>query len=209
MPKPFMGVSANGCHTNISIWEGDENRFMPEGEDQRLPSKLGLQAIGGILEHLSALTAVTASTVNSYRRLWDTGFWAPVFADWGFQNRTTALRVSAPGRFEYRSVDSAVNPYLCLGALIKAMDDGIQREVDPGTPEERNIYEAMAGGKEVKKIPMTFGDALDALDEDEVIQSAMPGEMFKVFRHYKRDEWERYCAEVTDWDVKEYLDVLP
>ena len=55
-----------------------------------------------------------ASTVNSYRRLWDTGFWAPVFADWGFQNRTTALRVSAPGRFEYRSVDSAVNPYLSL-----------------------------------------------------------------------------------------------
>ena len=96
-------------------------------DDPRLPSKLGVQSIGGILEHLSALTAVTASTVNSYRRLWDTGFWAPVFADWGFQNRTTALRVSAPGRFEYRSVDSAVNPYLCLAALIKVMDDGITR----------------------------------------------------------------------------------
>ena len=209
MPKPFMGVSANGCHTNISIWKGDENLFMPESDDMRLPSKLGLQAIGGILEHLGALTAVTASTVNSYRRLWDTGFWAPVFADWGFQNRTTALRVSAPGRFEYRSVDSAVNPYLALAALIKAMDDGIQRQVDPGTPEERNIYEAMAGGKEVKKIPMTFGDALDALDDDEVIRSALPGDMWTVFRHYKRDEWERYCSEVTDWDVKEYLDVLP
>jgi glutamine synthetase len=182
---------------------------MPEADNPRLPSKLGLQAIGGILEHLGALTAVTASTVNSYRRLWDTGFWAPVFADWGFQNRTTALRVSAPGRFEYRSVDSAVNPYLALAALIKAMDDGIQRQVDPGTPEERNIYEAMAGGKEVKKIPMTFGDALDALDDDEVIRSALPGDMWRVFSHYKRDEWERYCAEVTDWDVKEYLDVLP
>ena len=117
-----------------------------------------------------------------------------MFADWGFQNRTTALRISAPGRFEYRSVDSAVNPYLCLAALIKAMDDGINRKLDPGEPEERNIYEAMEAGKEVKKIPMTFGDALDALDEDEVIQSAMPDEMFKVFRHYKRDEWERYCA---------------
>ena len=118
-----------------------------------------------MLEHLGALTAVTASTVNSYRRLWDTGFWAPVFADWGFQNRTTALRVSAPGRFEYRSVDSAVNPYLSLAALIKAMDDGINRKLDPGEPEERNIYEAMEAGKDVKKIPMTFGDALDALDD--------------------------------------------
>jgi glutamine synthetase len=210
MPKPFMGVSANGCHHNISLWRGDENVFEPkEGEDRRLPSQIGKYAIGGILEHLGALTAVTASTVNSYRRLWDTGFWAPVFADWGFQNRTTALRVSAPGRFEYRSVDSAVNPYLSMAALIKAMEDGIERKLDPGEPEERNIYEAIAGGKEVKKIPMTFGDALDALDADEVIKSALPGDMYRVFSHYKRDEWERYCAQVTDWDVQEYLDVLP
>jgi glutamine synthetase len=210
MPKPFMGVSANGCHHNISLWRGDENVFEPkEGEDRRMPSQIGRYAIGGILEHLGALTAVTASTVNSYRRLWDTGFWAPVFADWGFQNRTTALRVSAPGRFEYRSVDSAVNPYLSMAALIKAMEDGIRRQLDPGEPEERNIYEAIAGGKQVKKIPMTFGDALDALDADEVIKSALPGDMFRVFSHYKRDEWERYCAQVSDWDVKEYLDVLP
>ncbi len=209
MPKPFMGVSANGCHHNISLWRGDENTFMPEGEDQRLPSQIGLWAIGGIMKHLGALTAVTASTVNSYRRLWDTGFWAPVFADWGFQNRTTALRVSAPGRFEYRSVDSAVNPYLSQAALIKAMEDGITNRIDPGPPEERNIYDAMSAGKQVKKIPMTFGDALDALEADEVIKSALPDEMLRVFMHYKRDEWERYCATVSDWDRNEYLDVLP
>ena len=170
MPKPFMGVSANGCHHNISLWQGDENAFMPDTDDQQKPSQIGLYAIGGILEHLGALTAVTASTVNSYRRLWDTGFWAPVFADWGFQNRTTALRVSAPGRFEYRSVDSAVNPYLSMAALIAAMRDGIERKLDPGEPEERNIYEAMEAGKEVNRIPMTFGDALDALEADEVVK---------------------------------------
>ncbi len=183
MPKPFMGVSANGCHHNISLWEGDTNKFMPKpDEDQRMPGQIGKWAIGGILEHLGALTAISASTVNSYRRLWDTGFWAPVFADWGFQNRTTALRVSAPGRFEYRSVDSAVNPYLSLAALIKAMEDGIDRQLDPGPPEERNIYQAMEAGKIVKKIPMTFGDALDELDADEVVKSALPGEMYKVFK---------------------------
>ena len=209
MPKPFMGVSANGCHHNISLWRGEENVFMPEGDDQRKPSQIGLWAIGGVLEHLGALTAVSASTVNSYRRLWDTGFWAPVFADWGYQNRTTALRVSAPGRFEYRSVDSAVNPYLSLAALICAMEDGINRKIDPGDAEERNIYDAMSAGKQVKKIPMTFGAALDALDADEVVKAAMPGDMFRVFMHYKRDEWERYCAQVSDWDVKEYMDVLP
>jgi glutamine synthetase len=209
MPKPFMGVSGNGCHHNISLWKEDDNSFMPDSDDPQRPSQLGLWAIGGIIEHLAALTAITTSTVNSYRRLWDTGFWAPVFADWGYQNRTTALRVSAPGRFEYRSADSAVNPYLSLAALIVAMRDGIERKLDPGEPEERNIYEAMEAGKQVNKIPMTFGDALDALEADDVVKQALPGDMYRVFMHYKRDEWERYCATVTDWDVEEYLDVLP
>ena len=214
MPKPFVGVSANGCHHNISLWtgepdEGGENKFMPEGDDPQIPGAIGMKAIGGIMEHLNALTCLGSPTVNSYRRLWDTGFWAPVFADWGFQNRTTALRISAPGRFEYRSVDSAVNPYLSFAALIKAMDDGLDRNLDPGPPEERNIYEAMEEGKEVKKIPMNLGEALDALRADEVVKSALPNEMFKVFEHYKRDEWERFMHTVTDWDVEEYLDILP
>ncbi len=66
MPKPFMGVSANGCHHNISLWQGGENMFMPDTDNPRMPSKLGLNAIGGVLEHLAALTCITAPTVNSY-----------------------------------------------------------------------------------------------------------------------------------------------
>ena len=95
-----------------------------------------------------------------------------------------------------------------LAGLIAAMWDGIENKIDPGEPEERNIYEAMEAGKEVKRLPMTFGAALDAL-EDDVVKSALPGDMYRVFMHYKRDEWERYCAQVSDWDVTEYLDVLP
>ena len=210
MPKPFMGVSANGCHHNISLWDADgNNKFMPEGDNPQLPGPIGMKAIGGILEHVQALTCLTSPTVNSYRRLWDTGFWAPVFADWGFQNRTTALRVSAPGRFEYRSVDSAVNPALSFAGLLKAMDDGLDRSLDPGEPEERNIYDAMKEGKQVTKIPLTLGEALEALDNDEVVKSALPGEMYKVFMHYKTDEWERFLHTVSDWDVEEYLDILP
>ena len=102
-----------------------------------------------------------------------------------------------------------MNPYLSMAALIHAMWDGIERKLDPGEPEERNIYEAMEAGKQVSKLPMTFGAALDALEADDVIRKALPGDMYRVFMHYKRDEWERYCATVTDWDVAEYLDVLP
>ena len=108
MTKPFMGVSASGCHTNMSLWKGGKvsvnklgnkklpgveevfsyvsggtNTFMPDTKDMQLPGKIGLQSIAGIMKHLPALTAIGSSTVNSYRRLWDQGFWAPVYADWG------------------------------------------------------------------------------------------------------------------------------
>jgi glutamine synthetase len=233
MPKPFMGVSASGCHHNLSLWrggadqvndlhnkplpgmadvfsyrKGGENTFLPL-KGQAKPGPIGLNCIGGVIKHLGALTALGSSTVNSYRRLWDTGFWAPVFADWGYQNRTCALRISAPGRFEYRSVDAAVNPYLMAGALLKAFDDGITSKLDPGEPEERNIYEAMSAGKKVKKLPMSLGESLERLENDEVIKSALPDEMYRVFKHYKTDEWERYMATVTHWDLETYWDCLP
>ena len=67
----------------------------------------------------------------------------------------------------------------------------------------------MDAGKDVKKIPLSLGEALEALDQDELVKSALPGEMYKVFEHYKRDEWERFMATVTDWDGEEYLDILP
>ena len=234
MTKPFMGVSASGCHHNVSLWtggkdefnplgqespagmpqnfmyrKGGKNLFLPDSKNPRKPGKVGLQAIGGIMAHLDALTAIGCSTVNSYRRLWDTGFWAPVFADWGYQNRTTGMRVSAPGRFEYRAVDSMVNPYIMADAIIQAFDHGITKNLDPGEPEERNIYEAMEAGKQVKKLPMSLGDALARLDKDEVIKQAMPGDMYRVFKHYKTDEWERFMATVTDWDIQRYWDCLP
>ena len=235
MTKPFMGVSASGCHHNMSLWyggedhvvtlhndplpglegsftyvQGGDNTFMPDPSiDERKPGPIGLQCIGGTMQHLRALTALGSPTVNSYRRLWDTGFWAPIFADWGYQNRTCGLRVSAPGRFEYRSVDSMVNPYLMGAGLLKTFEHGIATNADPGEPEERNIYEAMEAGKEVTKLPMSLGEALECLEADEVVRSALPDEMYRVFMHYKTDEWERFNHTVTEWDVKTYLDYLP
>ena len=92
--------SIPGMDEVFSYVEGGTNTFMPDTKDVQLPGKIGLKSIGGVMKHLPALTAIGSSTVNSYRRLWDQGFWAPVYADWGYQNRTCGLRVSAPGRFE-------------------------------------------------------------------------------------------------------------
>ena len=102
-----------------------------------------------------------------------------------------------------------VNPYLMGAALLKAFDDGIDNDLDPGDPEERNIYAAMEAGKLVKKLPMSLGDAMTALDNDEIIKSSMPGEMYTIYSSYKNDEWERFNQTVTNWDTETYLDCLP
>jgi glutamine synthetase len=151
MPKPFMGVSANGCHHNISLWQGDENMFMPDGEDPRVPGKIGLHAIGGVLEHLRALTCITSPTVNSYRRFWDAGFWAPIFADWGFQNRTTALRISAPGatvpfgRF-------LREPIPVVRGVVDGHEGRPGSNLDPG-PRRAQHLRGDQEGKEVVRVP--------------------------------------------------------
>ena len=211
MPKPFMGVSANGCHHNISlVAKGDENAFLPETDDPQLPSQLGLLRDRRHPRAPAGAHARHGPTVNSYRRLWDTGFWAPVFADWGYQNRTTALRVSAPGRFEYRSRRLGRQPVPLDGRA----DHGHAgrhrpRSSIPGPPEERNIYEAMEAGKKVKKIPMTFGDALDALEADEVVKSALPGEMYASSCTTSATSGSASARPSPTGTSSEYLDVLP
>ena len=92
---------------------------------------------------------------------------------------------------------------------MRAADDGLRNKIDPGKPEERNIYAAMEAGKQVRKLPMTLGDSLEALKKDEVIKSAMPGEMHRLYDEYKRDEWERFLHTSTEWDLNTYLNCLP
>jgi glutamine synthetase len=93
--------------------------------------------------------------------------------------------------------------------LLKCFDDGITNNIDPGKPESRSMYDAQAAGKKVKKLPLSLGEALNRLAEDEVIKAAMPDEMYKVFHWYKNDEWERFLGATTQWDLDTYLDCLP
>ncbi|MBT3558766.1 MAG: glutamine synthetase [Rhodospirillales bacterium] len=233
MSKPYMGMPANGCHHNVSLWSGGDREVASlvdgpqpgmdevfsystggtnEFRDPRekwMPSDTGKWSLGGMLTHLDALVAIGASTVNSYRRLNDTGMWAPVGRSWGLQNRSCAIRASSPDRFEFRCVDSMVNPYLMQSALLKACSDGLNNKIDPGPPEERNFVDVVNSGEDVSRIPTTLRDALDALAESDVIKSALPGDMYGIYDWYKRDEWNKFIWETSDWDVKTYLDCLP
>ena len=98
---------------------------------------------------------------------------------------------------------------MTVATLLNAGLDGLRKKIDPGPPQVGNTYELLAAGAEIEKVPDNLGQALDELEKDEVVKGAMPGRLYEVFRHYKRDEWERHLASVTDWERDEYLQYLP
>ena len=138
--------------TSRSIDDEGNNVFHdPDGPAQL--SEIARHFLGGMLEHFPALMCVGNPTVNSYCRMWDTGFWAPIYKNWGWQNRTTTVRVASGGRFEYRGVDSSCNPYLTVAALLRAGLDGVRRKIDPGPPQQGNTYDLLQEGGEIEKVP--------------------------------------------------------
>jgi glutamine synthetase len=208
MPKPVAGLMANGCHHNVSLWRGDENIFIdPAVNSRHNLTPEGLHAIGGLLTHSRGMMALLAPTVNSYKRFLD-AIWSPSAVNWGYDNRAAAMRV-VPGRIEVRPPDASTNPYLSHVAILAAMKDGIKNEVDPGEPLEGPIGAAVAAGQQFAPLPTTLAEALDALDDDEVIKSALTPELYRVFVDAKRDEWMRFCGAITEWDIQTYLNYIP
>ena len=207
MPKPAVGLMANGCHHNLSLWRGDANVFVDEGNDTLHVSETARHALGGILEHSRGMLALLAPTVNSYARYWDVGQFAPAVVNWGFDNRTCAVRVSASGRLEYKLPDASVNPFISHAAVLEAIADGLERGIDPGAPQSEDSYGDSAG--RFPALPRTLGDALAALAEDEVVRGALPDALYDAFVEYKTDEWERFCGTVTEWHREMYLRAIP
>ncbi|MGJ8629201.1 MAG: glutamine synthetase [Sulfitobacter sp.] len=208
MPKPWMFESASGCHFNISLYcpgkaqntSVKTNMFLPEGRGA-IQSDFADRCIAAVLAHAPALTALAAPTVNSYRRLREIGYLAPSAADWGYQNRTCAVRVPALGRIEYRVPDSMVNPYLMSSALLNCMEVGIVDGI-PLPPEEQRL--SYRHHKNAAMLPQSLHEALVALRLNQVVRQALPGDAFRLFDELKSDEWDSFLSTVSDWDVKAY-----
>ena len=138
MPKPVEGLTGNGCHAHISVWDkaGKTNVFADDSMELGLSAK-GRHFLGGIMKHASALAAITNPTVNSYKRInaprtLSGATWAPNTVTWTGNNRTHMVRVPGPGRFELRLADGATNPYLLQAVIIAAGLDGVRNAADPG-----------------------------------------------------------------------------
>ncbi len=223
MPKPFANLTGNGLHCHMSLWdkETDTNLF----DDADDPRGLGLSDmayhfLGGLLTHANAYIGVTAPTVNSYKRLivgapTSGATWSPSFITYGRNNRTQMIRVPEGGRFEDRTIDGAANPYLAATVLLASGLDGIDNKIDPGEPNEGNMYETTAEERRERGIEVLPDNLLDAtrnLQQDEVLREALgqgrSEDYLDYFVDVKQREWKDYHDRVSDWEVDTYLSLF-
>ncbi|MFB1066203.1 type I glutamate--ammonia ligase [Natrinema sp. H-ect4] len=214
MPKPIPRINGSGMHTHLSLFEDGENAFHDEDDEFDL-SETAHSFIAGILEHAPAITAVSNPTVNSYKRLVP-GYEAPVYVAWSDRNRSAlirkpAARVPAASRIEARFPDPSCNPYLALAALIHAGLDGVERDLDCPDPVRENIYEFDEQKREeygIDTLPTNLGEAVEALEEDEVIYSALGEHVGPKFVEAKEQEFEDYLVDVSEWELDRYLETF-
>jgi glutamine synthetase len=219
MPKPIEGLTGNGCHAHISVWDtkdGKKNVFATtksEGETGELGlSDQGRAFLGGIMKHASALAAITNPTVNSYKRInaprtMSGATWAPNTVTWTGNNRTHMVRVPGPGRFELRLPDGAVNPYLLQAVIIAAGLDGIRTNADPGPRRDIDMYAEGHKIKDAPKLPLNLLDALRFYDEDTSLKAAMGEEFSAAYLKMKHQEWNDFCTHFSRWEKDNAIDV--
>ncbi len=218
MPKPYGDRTGNGGHFNMSMadLETGENMFAAEDDPRGAGvSTLAYQFIAGVLRHAPAISAVTAPTVNSYKRLIKsgsmTGFtWAPVYISYGANNRTHMLRVPmGGGRVESRAVDTAVNPYLAAAMLLGAGLEGIEEQLDPGDPIRLNMYEQsdeQLAELGVSVLPRTLLEAVEAFQADPLSEQVLGSELRTSYAELKTAEWWDYHNTVSEWEYDRYLE---
>ena len=218
MPKPFADRTGTGAHFNMSLRDlaSGRNAFAcAPSEDKRGLglTETGYHFIGGILRHGRALCAAFAPTVNSYKRLVRQGAmsyfsWAPVFNSYGSNNRTNSVRVPmGGGRCESRNADGAVNPYLAATLALAAGLDGVRNKIDPGNPNEDNLYamsEAERRDRRIEFLPQTLQEAVGAFAADPLVEKTLGKELRDEFIRYKTAEWEAYHLAVSPWEVERY-----
>ncbi len=216
MPKPIFGVSGSGMHTHQSLFRGNKNAFF-DANSQDYLSDIAKHYIAGLLNFARESILIWAPTVNSYKRLVP-GYEAPVYISWSRKNRSALIRVPwyQPGkekatRIELRCPDPSGNPYLQFAVMLGAGLKGIEMGLTPPDPIERNLYELeeperLAMG--VESLPGSLGEALVYAEKSEFLKEVLGEHIFARYIYIKKQEWNEYRSQVTQWEIKKYLPVL-
>jgi glutamine synthetase len=213
MPKPLYGINGSGMHVHLSLF--DEGRNVFDDPDGRWGiSELGLNFLGGLIDHAREISGVLSSWANSYKRLVP-GYEAPTYISWANLNRSAWIRVpqgrGEKTRFEVRSPDPAGNPYLQFAVLLRAGMDGIERGLEPPDPVEKDIYSMSKGERAkfgIEPLPENLGEALREMGRSELVKEVLGDHIFGHFMTFKEREWDEYKARLTQWEVDKYLHIL-
>jgi glutamine synthetase len=210
IPKPIFGQNGSGMHTSHSLFKGDRNAFYdPKGKWQL--SDIALHYIAGLLKHARGYCAVTNPLVNSYKRLVP-GYEAPVNVAWSMRNRSPLIRIpdrrETGTRCELRMPDPSADPYLSLTVQIAAGLDGLERKLKPPDPVNKNIFTMSFRERRrfrIDDLPRDLHEALEYLEKDDVIRAALGEHIYERFVEAKRQEWQEYIGQVSEWELKRYL----
>ena len=210
MPKPKYGINGSGMHINMSLEKDGKNIFFDENDKMQL-SKEAYYFIGGIMEHVKGMTAITNPLVNSYKRLVP-GYEAPIYIAWSATNRSPLIRIPAARgegtRVELRCPDPSANPYLALAVCLAAGLDGIRKQIMPPAAVVKNVYEMRLDEKKaegIESLPATLSEAVEELEKDEYILEVLGEHISRNYIAAKRTEWAEYTSQVTDWEIEQYL----
>lgn len=211
MPKPFSHITGNGGHVHNSLWQGDTNVFA-EGADDGGLSPIGYNFLGGVLAHGKGLAALCAPTVNSYRRLGASSTasgstWSPRYISYGGNNRSHLVRIPDTGRFECRMIDGAVNLYLATAGILAAGLDGIKNQADPGQRIDENLFARGDEFPNLQTLPHNLYEAMTALKQDPLLMDMMGELGAKTFLEMKAKEWDAFNAQITDWEMNQYVNI--
>jgi len=216
MPKPIFGDNASAMHTHVSLWNDKVNIMFDQDDEVAQLSQTARYYIGGVMDHASALCAITNPTTNSYKRLVP-GFEAPVNVCWGLGNRSTAIRVpmynrnqEKSKRIEYRVPDPTANIYLLEAALLLAGLHGIKNKIDPGDPVEENVYKLSPEKKReynIGSLPVSLKEALDSLNSDQkFLEEVFTKDFLDKYTELKYKEYTAFAQTPTAWEVSMYAD---
>ena len=210
MPKPKYGINGSGMHINMSLSQNGKNIFDDPSGELGL-SKEAYYFIGGIMKHMKGMSAITNPLVNSYKRLVP-GYEAPIYIAWSATNRSPLIRIPASRgagtRVELRCPDPAANPYLALAVCLAAGLDGIENKIMPPEEVRENVFEMRLSRKAEKGIESLPGDLMEAIEEfehDDYIKGVLGSHITEKYAEAKKAEWADYRAQVTQWEIDEYL----
>ncbi len=211
MPKPLQEQGGSGMHVNLSLSDETGQNLFQDSSDPNGLSPIAYQFMAGLIKHMKGITAIANPLVNSYKRLVP-GYEAPTHIAWSVKNRSPLIRIpsnrGAHTRIELRSPDPTANPYLILALCLAAGLDGIKNQMKAPRCVSGNVFtmteeELKEAG--VEQLPLTLGEALEALEQDELLMNVLGKHLGSRYLAAKKKEWSEYCGQITEWEKNRYL----